>query len=108
MSYVNVENLPKDFLQGAVYCWCKNRKNEPFTVGALLGGDNFYWQGTPLIVLYEYYLETSDGNDDYAKEEAGKAAGRLMYDLLYNDKREFRTWKGFTRNYEWTGNEDND
>ena len=38
-----------DFLQGAVYCWCKNRKDEWFTTRDLLGGDNYFWQGTPLF-----------------------------------------------------------
>ena len=42
----------KDFLQGGVYCWCKNRKDEWFSLRDLMGGDNFYWQGTPLLPLY--------------------------------------------------------
>ncbi len=42
-----------NFLQGAVYCWCKNRKDEWFSLRDLMGGDNYDWQGTPLIVLYE-------------------------------------------------------
>ena len=41
-------NLMRAFLQGAVYCWCKNRKDEWFAARDLLGGDNYYWQGTPL------------------------------------------------------------
>lgn len=36
------------FLQGAVYCWCKNRKNEWFSMRDLMGGDNYFWEGTPL------------------------------------------------------------
>ena len=27
-----------DFLQGAVYCWCKNRENEWFSLRDLMGG----------------------------------------------------------------------
>lgn len=42
-----------NFLQGAVYCWCKNRKNEWFSMRDLMGGDNFFWEDTPLMVLYE-------------------------------------------------------
>ena len=45
--------LMKAFLQGAVYCWCKNRKDEWFAARDLLGGDNYYWQGTPLFPLYK-------------------------------------------------------
>lgn len=33
----------------------------------------------------------SRSNNEYAVEEAGKAAGRLLYQLLYDDKREFET-----------------
>ena len=43
----------KDFLQGAVYCWCKNKKGDWFSLRDLMGGDNFYWEDTPLIPLYE-------------------------------------------------------
>ena len=96
------------FLQGSVYCWCKNRKDEPFAARDLLGGDNYYWQDTPMEALYLYYKNGDEANHDYAVEEAGKAAGRLLYQLLYYDKREFDTWSGYTRMYRWTGVEDND
>ena len=123
MSFINSDNPPAPravhgigeqqrrdmmhFLQGAVYCWCKNRKGEPFAARDLLGGDNYYWQDTPMITLYEYYRDGNDGNNDYAVEEAGKAAGRLLYQLLYDDKREFETWVDYTRLYKWTGEKDN-
>ena len=32
--------LMKAYLQGAVYCWCKNRKNQWFAARNLIGGDN--------------------------------------------------------------------
>ena len=60
--------LMRAFLQGAVYCWCKNRKDEWFAARDLLGGDNYYWQGTPLIPLYDYYLNGDEENHDYAVE----------------------------------------
>lgn len=44
-------SLIKAFLQGAVYSWAKNRKGEQFAAIDLVGGDNFEWEGTPLIVL---------------------------------------------------------
>ena len=59
------------------------------------------------MALYEYYLAGDDANYDYAVTEAGKAAGRLLYQLLYDDKREFETWVEYTRMYKWTGEEDN-
>lgn len=93
------------FLQGAVYCWCKNRKNEWFAARDLIGGDNYFWQGTPLMRLYEYYLNDSRGNGEYAVEEAGKAAGRLLKKVLFEDRRVFDTQDGYTRIYRWTGEE---
>ena len=82
MSFINDSNLPRpravngitdeqrratlSFLQGSVYCWCKNRKDEPFAARDLLGGDNYYWQDTPMEALYLYYLngdETSNPCD---------------------------------------------
>ena len=123
MSFINSADLPapravhgigkqqqldiKNFLQGSVYCWCKNRKGEPFAARDLLGGDNYYWQDTPMMALFDYYSNGDDANDDYAVEEAGKAAGRLLYKLLYDGKREFETRVEYTRMYKWTGEEDN-
>lgn len=123
MSFVHSEDLPAPravhgispnqlremciFLQGSVYCWCKNRPDEPFAARDLLGGDNYYWQRTPMEALYTYYLNGDESRHEYAEEEAGKAAGRLLYQLLYNDKREFETWVEYTRMYRWTGDEDN-
>ena len=100
-------NLMRAFLQGAVYCWCKNRKDEWFAARDLLGGDNYYWQGTPLMPLYTYYLNGNEDNHDYAVEEAGKAAGRLLKEVLINDKRTFATQAGYTHRYRWTGAEAN-
>ena len=95
------------FLQGAVYCWCKNRKDEWFAAHDLLGGDNYYWQGIPLMPLYIYYLNGNEDNNDYAVEEAGKAAGRLFKEVLINDKRTIKTEEDYTRMYRWTGEEIN-
>ena len=95
----------KSFLQGAVYCWCKYHKDEWFAVRDFLGGDNGYWEGTPLMDLYLYYLDGREDNQEYAFIEAGKAAGRLLKEVLCKDKRVFETQKYFTRVYRWTGTE---
>lgn len=63
-----------------------------FAARDLLGGDNYFWQDTPMMALFEYYRNGDDANNEYAVEEAGKATGRLLYQLLYDDKREFETW----------------
>lgn len=89
-----------DFLQGAVYCWCKNRKGEWFAIRDLLGGENFFWQGTPLFALYEKNMDV---------KQAGKDAGWLLKKVLCDDKRSFQTKKeGLVRQYLWTGDENND
>ena len=93
------------FLQGAVYCWCKNRKDEWFAARDLVGGENYYWEGTPLYRLFTYYLGGDNNNHDYAVEEAGKAAGRLLKKVLVEDKRVFETEEGYARMYRWTGEE---
>lgn len=98
--------LMKAYLQGAVYCWCKNCKGQWFAARALIGGENYYWQGTPLMPLYLYYLNGDDRNNEYAIEEAGKAAGRLLKEVLHKDKRKFETREGFARQYRWTREEE--
>ncbi len=84
-----------DYLQGAVYSWSKNRKGEWFAARDLLGGDNFYWEGTPMYALYEKSKDI---------EQAGKDAGWLLKKVINDDKRFFNTKKhGRVREYCWNG-----
>lgn len=55
-----------DYLLGAVHVWCRDRyrHGEWFAVRDLLGGPNYYWQGTPLMRLYDYYMERSEADDE--------------------------------------------
>lgn len=103
-------NKVKAYLQGAVYCWCKNiknanKENEWFAARDFLGGENSYWGNIPIMALYSYYKEKNpDG--DYAFKEAGKAAGRILKQLLLEDRRTYETRKGFMkREYRWIGEE---
>lgn len=66
-----------DFLQGAVYCWCKNRIGEWFSVRDLMGGENFDWNGTPLIVLFNKH-KSKGKSDKEAINDAGKDAGWIV------------------------------
>jgi hypothetical protein len=85
------------FLQGAVYCWCKNRPNEWFSLRVLMGGDNYDWDGTPLIDLYEKYRGAND-----AVERAGKDGGWLLKRVISDDPRIFETRKAeMIRQYRW-------
>lgn len=89
-----------DFLQGAIYCWCKNRSDESFSIKDLLGGENFDWKGTPLIVLYEKHIRNGKKYDE-AVAAAGKDAGWIAKKVLSDDSRTFETTSGYVRSYKW-------
>lgn len=94
------------FLQGAIYCWCKNRPNEWFSMRDLMGGDNYYWQGTPLLPLYEKHENKGKGWESSVKD-AGKDSGWLLKRVISDDKRTFETKKEeLIRKYRWIGNEE--
>lgn len=90
----------RDFLQGAVYCWCKNRKGEWFSARDFIGGDNYYWEHYPLGVLYFRYINAGKPHD-YAFEQAAKDAGHILKSVLSDDDRIFETEGGYTRKYRW-------
>ncbi|WP_167883996.1 cell division protein SepF [Leptospira wolffii] len=89
-----------DFLQGAVYSWCKNRKNEWFSMRDLMGGENTDWDGTP---LYELYLKHLNKKSNDPVKEAGKDSGWLLKKVLHRDMRKFdaRDGDGLIREYHW-------
>lgn len=90
-----------DFLQGAVYSWCKNRKDEWFSMRDLMGGDNYYWEGTPLLVLYSKH-ENKGKQWELAVKDAGKDSGWLLKKVIVDDKRTFDTKKEeLIRKYCW-------
>ena len=98
---VNISNEDKqrieDFLQGAVYSWCKNNKDEWFALRDLMGGENFYWEGTPMYALYEKHKGKKN-----ATELAGRDGGWILKKVISNDKRTFETKKeDMTRKYKW-------
>ncbi len=91
----------RDFLQGAVYCWCKNRRGEWFSMRDLMGGDNFHWQGTPLIALYEKQCNAGVPSSE-AIVQAGKESGWLLKSVISRDTRSFETKEEeLIRKYRW-------
>jgi hypothetical protein len=97
--------LIKAYLQGAVYSWVKNRSGEQFAARDLVGGENYEWQGTPLIVLYEKHIALGKASD-VAVEDAAKDLGWLLKAVLNDDKRHFKVGRsGLTAGYRWIGNE---
>ena len=79
-----------NFLQGAVYCWCKNRPGEWFALRDLMGGDNTFWEGTPLLPVYDKHSSLAE---ERAFEAAAKDAGWLLKHVVVNDSRLFDTRK---------------
>lgn len=99
------KSLIKAYMQGAVYSWVKNRKDEPFAVRDLVGGENYEWNGTPLFVLWEKQLQLGKKGND-ATEDAAKDLGWLTKAVLAEDKRTFTVKKaGMVNSYRWIGNE---
>jgi hypothetical protein len=93
----------KAFLQGSVYCWIKNKKDQVFAGRDLMGGENFYWEGTPLIALYEKHIKLGKNSDD-AVAEAGKDMGWILKLVLHEDKRTFESCDaGMAKGYKWDG-----
>lgn len=76
-----------DYLQGAVYCWCKNRLDEEFGAQRLVGEENKDWTGTPLQDCYVHRVESE--SPDPVKE-AGKDCGHLLRRMLQEDRRKFQ------------------
>ena len=88
----------RHFLQCAMYCWCKNRKDEWFSLRDLMGGDNFHWEGTPLYPLYQKHVEAS--NDPV--KSAGKDGGWILKSVINDDQRQFDTREAhLIREYRW-------
>lgn len=94
----------KDFIQGAVYCYCKNKPNMYFAARDLFGGENYRWEGTALIDLYKWHVQNSN-NDPVGM--AGKDIGWLLLDVIIEDKREFELREKYTHEYKWRGIEVN-
>lgn len=96
----------KDYLRGAVYSWCNNNKKNWFSARDFLGGDNYFWQGTPLLVLYEKHQKLGKVWDKCVKD-AGKDAGWLLKKVIDEDKRSFETkTEERIRKYSWNGVKD--
>lgn len=97
-----------DFLQGSVYCWCKNRKDEWFAARDLVGGENFYWDGTPLLALYKKHVKLGSADPVVS---AAMDLGLMLRQVIEKDKRRFTTkkvkqLKYHIRKYQWDGDSD--
>lgn len=90
-----------DFLQGSVYCWCKNRPDEWFAMHNLMGGDNRDWSTTPLAVLYSRHIQNGK-TDEEAFNTAAQDSGWLLKRVIHADARRFATQDtAINRQYRW-------
>jgi len=95
----------RNFIQGAVYCWVKNRPDEQFALRDLVGGENFEWAGTPLYCLYEKHIQKGKSEED-AITRAAIDAGWLLKSVVNDDKRNFIPGvAGLANGYRWRGGE---
>lgn len=92
----------RDYLQGAVYCWCNINKQKEFAARDFIGGENFYWEGCPLDALFMFHRNAGK-SDDEAFIQAGQDAGRILKSVLKADKRKFEVKEGYTLRYRWVG-----
>lgn len=91
----------RDFIQGAVYCCCKNRSNEWFSMRDLMGGENGNWEETPMDALYQRHARAGLTSDE-AVDRAGKDSGWLLKSVIAQDRREFETKEEERiRKYRW-------
>ncbi|MBA2781117.1 hypothetical protein [Billgrantia kenyensis] len=93
--------LIRAFVQGAVYCWIKNRKGERFAVRDLVGGENTDWTGTSLEPIYKKHRKAGKTEDE-AFEAAAKDIGWVVKGVLADDQRVFEVdSSGYTNTYRW-------
>jgi hypothetical protein len=93
-----------DFLQGAVYCWCKNREGF-FGLRDLMGGKNYFWNRTPLIALWNKH-KAKGLNDDDAVLAAAIDGGWILKKVVDEDRRTFNHQEiDQVRKYRWTGDD---
>lgn len=90
-----------DFLQGAVYCWCKNRHDDWFSMRDLTGSDNYFWDGSPLQVLFIKYERRGKIRGE-SIDDVSKDSGWILKKVINDDKRLFETKKEeLIRKYRW-------
>lgn len=95
----------KDYLQGAVRAWIRDRPNKTFTTRDLVGGANRDWNGTPPQCLYNRHIARRN-NHQYAMKQAAIDLGWILKTVLQDDPRTFESCNaGRTRGYKWIGNE---
>lgn len=69
-----------------------------------MGGDNFFWDGTPLIQIYNKHVDQNSSNPI---REAAIDAGWILKKVIHDDKRQFIVKREeMTNKYLWIEEED--
>ena len=90
------ENI-RYFLMGAVFCWCKHRRQDEFKFRDLAGHiENNTVTGTPLDILYgKYYscygVAKNTEAYDKAYEDAGRDGGGFLWKVIENFNKDKNT-----------------
>lgn len=80
--------LVKAYMLGAINDFCKNNKNEAFSIRIMFGEDNADWRKTPMQKIYDYHINNGKSHDE-ARKIAGQDAGHLLKRILNDDDRTF-------------------
>ncbi|MGL4986241.1 MAG: hypothetical protein ACRC5H_03780 [Treponemataceae bacterium] len=74
-----------------VNTWCINNGSKKFTIRDFAGGQNYNWNGTPLIDLYNWHRNNNSTDPEY---DAGMDAGRILKRILCKNTKAFNTQAG--------------
>ena len=83
------------YLDQIITNWINQNSNEWFCINDLLDfgiGQHKDWNGTPLQVLYDNYIN-SGKTEEQAHTQAGKDAGKLLKETVHNRIDQFDTKK---------------
>lgn len=88
--------LCEDYIKGAVHGFCNNNSGARFSARSLFGGENTKWENTPLVKIYDYYINEKGYDFEKAHKQAGIDAGLLLKAVLCEDgKFEYQEFEAF-------------
>ena len=77
--------LCKDYIKGAVHGFCNNNSETRFSIITLFGGENTKWKDTPLVKIYDYYVNEKGYDFKKAHNQAGIDVGLILKSVLCED-----------------------
>ena len=98
------------YLQGMVNLWCAVCGDKPFSARDFIGGELYYWNGTPLMLAWhgrynrykkEHPNETHENLTEWTHQQSAIDIGHLLKRVLIENERHFIQLKGFGNAYQW-------